>query len=177
MPLALCALLTAMPADSARKVKVKTPPDPLKTLKEKIDRYFVNYKSDEQKIRATFHLKSLVINDSLQTVDISANNSLGEQLFDDDMAETIYQEVGELLPDTLQEYNLTITTNGWDLRQLVPNRLRDNKDKARTWGHIDYHGRPWVKNVSKPYEITEGNPLPHSDAAKCWSCGVYTTRA
>ena len=156
IPLALCALLTAMPADSARKVKVKTPPDPYKTLKEKIDKYFVNYKSDEQRIRATFHLKTLVVNDSLQTIDISANNSLGEQLFNDDMAETIYQEVGELLPDTLQKYDLKITTNGWDLRQLVPNRLRETKDKTRTWGHIDYHGRPWVKNASIPYEITEG---------------------
>ena len=80
IPLALCALLTAMPVDSARKVKVKTPPDPYKTLKDKIDRYFVNFKSDEQKIRSTFHLKTLVVNDSLQTVDISANNNLGEQL-------------------------------------------------------------------------------------------------
>ena len=147
IPLALCALLTAMPVDSARKVKVKTPPDPYKTLKDKIDRYFINFKSDEQRIRATFHLKTLVVNDSLRTVDISANNNLGEQLFNDDIAETIYQEVGELLPDSIQDYDLKITTNGWDLRQLVPNRLRDEKDKARTWGHTDYHGRPWVKNA------------------------------
>ena len=156
IPLALCTLLTAMPIDAARKVKVKTPPDPYKALKEKIDRYFVNYKSDEQRTGATYHLSSLVVNDSLQTVDITASTRLSELLFNDDMAETIYQEIGELLPDSIQTYDLTIKTNGWDLRQLVPNRLREHKDKARTWGNTDYHGRPWVSNASRPFEISEG---------------------
>ena len=156
IPLALCTLLTAMPIDAARKVKVKTPPDPYKALKEKIDRYFVNYKSDEQRTGAIYHLSSLVVNDSLQTVDITASTRLSELLFNDDMAETIYQEIGELLPDSIQTYDLTIKTNGWDLRQLVPNRLREHKDKARTWGNTDYHGRPWVSNASRPYEISEG---------------------
>ncbi len=154
--LALCTLLTAMPIDAARKVKVKTPPDPYKALKEKIDRYFVNYKSDEQRTGATYHLSSLVVNDSLQTVDITASTRLSELLFNDDMAETIYQEIGELLPDSIQMYDLTIKTNGWDLRQLVPNRLREHKDRARTWGNTDYHGRPWVSNASRPFEISEG---------------------
>ena len=154
--LALCTLITVTSADAVRKVKVKTPTDPYKTLKEKIDRYFVNFKTDEQRIRATFHLKTLVVNDSLRTIDISANNSLGEQLFTDQMAETIYQGIQQLLPDSCQDYKLNITTGGWDLRQLVPNRLHDYKDKKRTWGHTDYHGRPWVSNASLPYEITEG---------------------
>ena len=154
--LALSALLTAMPANAARKVKVKTPPDPYKTLKDKIDRYFVNFKSDEQRIRSTFHLESLMVDDSLRRVDISANSNLGEQLFDDELAETIYQEIGFLLPDSLQDYDLSIKTGGWDLRQLVPNRLRDPKDKSRTWGDIEYHGRPWVRNASRPYQISQG---------------------
>ncbi|MBR1409899.1 MAG: xanthan lyase [Prevotella sp.] len=154
--LAVLALLSAAPADAARKAKVKTPPDPYKTLKDKIDRYFVNFKSDEQRIRSTFHLKTLAVNDTTRTVDISADTHLGEQLMTDDIAETIYQEVGYLLPDSLQDYELTIKSGGWDLRQLVPNRLRDSKDKSRTWGDIDYHGRPWVRNASRPYEITEG---------------------
>ena len=25
-----------------------------------------------------------------------------------------------------------------------------------TWADIDYHGDPWVKNVSRPYSITQG---------------------
>lgn len=156
IPLALCALLAATPIDAARKVKVKTPPDPYKALKEKIDRYFVNYKSDEQRTGAIYHLSSLVVNDSLQKVDISASTRLSELLFDDDMAETIYQEIGEMLPDSIQTYDLTIKTNGYDLRQLVPNRLREHKDRARTWGNTDYHGRPWVSNASRPFEISEG---------------------
>lgn len=154
--MALCALLLAAPADAAKKVKVKTPPDPYKTLKDKIDRYFVNFKSDEQRIRSTFHLKTLIVNDSAHTVDISANPNLGEQLMTDDIAETIYQEVAYLLPDSIQDYSLTITAGGWDLRQLVPNRLRHPKDQQRTWGNIDYHGRPWVSNVSRPFKIEHG---------------------
>lgn len=156
IPLALCTLLAATPIDAARKVKVKTPPDPYKALKEKIDRYFVNYKSDEQRTSAIYHLSSLVVNDSLQKVDISASTRLSELLFDDDMAETIYQEIGDMLPDSIQTYDLTIKTNGYDLRQLVPNRLREHKDRARTWGNTDYHGRPWVSNASRPFEISEG---------------------
>ena len=154
--LALSALLTAMPIDAARKVKVKIAPDPYKTLKEKIDRYFANFKSDEQRIRSTYHLKKLVVNDTLRTVDIIADTHLGEQLFTNETAETIYQEIFFLLPDSIQDYEITIKSGGWDLRQLVPNRLRNPKDKNRTWKDIDYHGKPWVSNASKPYEITQG---------------------
>ena len=154
--LALCTLLTVTSADAVRKVKVKTPVDPYKTLKDKIDRYFVNFKTEGQRIRATFHLKTLVVDDSLRTIDVQANNSLGEQLFTNEMAETIYQGIQRLLPDSCQDYDLTVKTGGWDLRQLVPNRLQHHKDKKRTWGHTDYHGRPWVANASRPYEITEG---------------------
>jgi len=153
---AVFALLTAMPADAARKVRAKTQPDPYKALKDKIDRYFINFKSEEQRIRSTFHLKTMVVDDSLRTINISANNTFGEQLFTDELTETIYQEVQDLLPDSIQDYQISINTGGWDIKQLIPNRLRKDSDKSRTWGDIDYHGRPWVRNASLPYNITEG---------------------
>ena len=141
---------------AARRVKVKTPPDPQKELKEKLNRYFVNYYKPGQVLRSPAHLSSLSINDSLQTVEISADTYFGEQVFSPISADQIYHDVQDLLPDTLKPYQLSIKTGGWDIRQLVPNRLLPELDKSRLWGDINYEGEPWVKNTSIPYKITDG---------------------
>ena len=127
-----------------------------KTAKNPLENYFVNYHAAGQIIRNKSHLDSLRVNDSLKTVTVYANNAFGEQLFTKPSTEFIYADIRKLLPDSLQNYQLTVKTGGWAIEDLIPNRLSDPIDRNRTWGDIDYKGKPWVQNASRPYQITRG---------------------
>ena len=68
-------------------------------LINKLDNYFRTYSPSGQLIRSAAHLKSININDSLQTIEICADNHLGEQTFTPESAERIYESIQRLLPD------------------------------------------------------------------------------
>ena len=154
--LSLILLFSAETVDAARRNKVRTQPDPQKELKDRLNRYFVNYRPEGQLVRSPSRLKSIDINDSLKTIEVCADTHFGEQVFTPLSTDRIYHAVAELLPDTCRGYFLTVKTGGWDIRQLVPNRLNEMEDESRVWGDIDYKGRPWVSNASSPIRITDG---------------------
>ena len=126
---------------------------PLRTL---LENYFIGYRASGQIIRAKAHLDSVCINDSLKTVVVHASNAFGEQMFTQQTTDLIYNNIQKLLPDTLQDYQLTVKTGGWPIQDLIPARLRKETTDDRTWGSIDYKGQPWVSNASLPYRITRG---------------------
>ena len=125
-------------------------------LKTQLQKYFTNYSLPTQLIRSKAHLESLDINDSLKTVTVTADTHFGEQTFTPASTTAIYKAVGQLLPDTLKDYRLTVVTGGWPIEELVAPRLRQQGEDDRTWGNIDYKGRPWVDNASRPYHINKG---------------------
>ena len=140
-------------------------------LKNKLDDYFKNYRPLGQRIRSNAHLKSFEQNDSLLTILVTADNHFGEQTFTPQSVADIYKDVKALLPDSCRNYELTIKSGGWDLRQLIPNRLLREDDPTRVWGAIDYQGEPWVSNASLPYKITSGLQNRH---LSIWaSHGIY----
>ena len=73
-----------------------------------LESYFTNYKTAGQIIRSKSHLDSLCVNDSLKTVIVYANNAFGEQLFTKPSTDFIYNDIHKLLPDSIQNYQLTI---------------------------------------------------------------------
>lgn len=127
-----------------------------KDLKNKLEDYFRSYRPVGQRIRSNAHLKEFVQNDSLRTIDVIADAHFGEQTLTPQAVKTIYADIQAILPDSCQDYRLTIKSGGWELRQLIPNRLLDKDDPSRVWGDIDYQGEPWVSNASLPYQITRG---------------------
>lgn len=142
-----------------------------KNPKTPLENYFLNYKATGQLIRNKARMDSLRVNDSLKTVTVYANNAFGEQLFTKPSTDFIYTDVRKLLPDSIQNYQLTIKTGGWAIEDLIPNRLSDPVDKSRTWGTIEYKGKPWVFNATRPYTITHG--LSNRHFAIWASHGIY----
>lgn len=142
-----------------------------KNPKTPLENYFLNYKATGQLIRNKARMDSLRVNDSLKTVTVYANNAFGEQLFTKPSTDFIYTDVRKLLPDSIQNYQLTIKTGGWAIEDLIPNRLSDPVDKSRTWGTIEYKGKPWVFNATRPYSITHG--LSNRHFAIWASHGIY----
>ena len=127
-----------------------------KDIRNRLENYFKEYKAPGAQVSKNAHLKDLQIDDEEETIIVTANNAFAEQTFTPDIVERIYQQIKETLPKPYDEYFLTIMTHNYELKELVPNRLRKYKDKERMWGDIDYKGEPWVKNISRPHEITEG---------------------
>ena len=125
-------------------------------LKNKLDNYFRAYRPTGQLVRSAARLKSIAINDTLRTIQIDADNHLGEQTFTPASAEKIYEDIHQRLPYSCRDYQLTVRTGGWDIRDLVPTRYRQQADPSRVWGDIDYQGRPWVQQASLPYQVTHG---------------------
>ena len=125
-------------------------------LSKTLGNYFTSYKAPGQVIRNRMKLDKVTIDDSLRTVTVSANAAFGEQMFTPEGVSKTYQDIRALLPDTLQSWSLHIETGGYDIRDLVANYRRDLLAPERTWGDIDYKGKPWVMNASRPYSISRG---------------------
>ena len=77
---AIClTLLLLFSADTLRAAKkAQKSLDPQKELKDKINRYLSSYRSDGQRVRSASRLQTLLINDSLSTIEVIADNHFGE---------------------------------------------------------------------------------------------------
>lgn len=126
-----------------------------RNVKERLTDYFGNYQATAK--ISTPKLKSIDINYDRKTIDIYASESFAYQPFRPETVEAIYSQVKELLPGPVHYYKITIYADGKPIDELIPNLYRrKKKDKERMSLHTDYKGAPWVKNVSRPNEISRG---------------------
>ena len=126
-----------------------------RNVKERLTDYFNQYTATA-KISIP-KLNSFDINYDRKTIAIYASESFAYQPFRPETVEYIYNQVKELLPGPVHYYQLTIYTDGKPIEDLVPNFYRNKKkDKERLSLNIDYKGAPWVKNISRPNEISRG---------------------
>ena len=84
----------------------------------------------------------------------------------------LQNQVENLLPGPVRFFDVTIYADGKPIEDLIPNVYRKKKkDKTRLSLNIDYKGAPWVKNMSRPYEISRG--LDNRHIALWQSHGQY----
>lgn len=126
-----------------------------RNVKERLTDYFGTYQATAK--ISTPKLKSIDINYDRKTIDIYASESFAYQPFRPETVEAIYSQVKGLLPGPVHYYKITIYADGKPIDELIPNLYRrKKKDKERMSLHTDYKGAPWVKNVSRPNEISRG---------------------
>ena len=135
------------------------------TLDKALGGYFTSYRPQGQTIRNKIKLERVSVDDSLKQVKVTANAAFGEQRFTQENIQKIYNDLRALLPDSLQSYQLNVETGGWEISSLAA------PGAQRTWGNIDYKGKPWVSNASRPYPISRGLANRHFSI---WaSHGIY----
>lgn len=126
-----------------------------RNVKERLTDYFNKYTATA-KISIP-KLTSFDIDYDRKTIDIYASESFAYQPFLPETVEVIYNQVKELLPGPVHYYRTTIYANGKPIEDLIPNFYRNKKkDKDRMALGIEYKGAPWVKNISRPNEISRG---------------------
>lgn len=126
-----------------------------RNVKERLTDYFSKYTATAK--ISTPKLKSIDIDYDNKTIAIHATESFAYQPFLPETVETIYNQVTALLPGPVHYYKLTIYADEKPIEDLVPNLYRSKKkDKERMSLDIDYKGAPWVKNASRPNDISRG---------------------
>ena len=126
-----------------------------RNIKERLTDYFGKYTATAK--ISTPQLKSFDINYERKKIDIFASESFAYQPFRMETVEAIYKQVKELLPGPVHYYKLTIYADGKPIEELIPNAYRHKKkDKARMSLNTEYKGAPWVKNISRPNEVSRG---------------------
>ena len=101
-------------------------------------------------------LVSYEVNEDDKTVRIVMGGGFPEQHFTPEVVEAAYQAVKDLLPEKLQDYDISIETDGRLIEELMPNFFRKNKKDHHRQLNETYKGATWVKNVSRPYTPQHG---------------------
>ena len=126
-----------------------------RNVKERLTDYFGRYTATAK--ISTPKLKSVDIDYEHKTIAIHASESFAYQPFRPETVEAVYNQVKELLPGPVHYYRLTIFADGKPIEELIPNIYRNKKkDKERMSLKTDYKGAAWVKNISRPNEISRG---------------------
>ncbi len=142
-----------------------------KNVEERLTDFFSNYTTVSAKIKQPA-LKSVEIDFDRKRLMIQASESFAYQPFLPETVESIYNQVENLLPGPVRFFDVTIYADGKPIEDLIPNVYRKKKkDKTRLSLNIDYKGAPWVKNMSRPYEISRG--LDNRHIALWQSHGQY----
>lgn len=126
-----------------------------RNVKERLTDYFNTYTATAK--ISTPKLNSFAIDFDRRTISIYASESFAYQPFLPETVATIYRQVKELLPGPVNYFHITIYSDGKPIEELVPNLYRDKKkDKERMALETEHKGAPWVKNASRPNEISRG---------------------
>ena len=132
-----------------------------KTVERSIQNYFKEYKSD----RTTFSYPGLdskrrdkiVVNPGKKSITIFCNEAFAGQAFTPEVVEKIYDDIRELLPSQYKKYSIRVEYKKMSIEERIPNVYRKgNVDTERLWGKTEYKGEPWVRNISRPYDVKKG---------------------
>lgn len=126
------------------------------SMEQALKAFFENYGNGISGFPVTSKLSSVNVDDAGRVVVITATERFGEQEFTPEVVKNIYSRIRSILPPTYRDYDVRLYTHGMLIEDLVPNRLRSHPDRNRMWDGIDYKGKAWVTNVSRPNTINRG---------------------
>lgn len=101
-------------------------------------------------------MKSFSVDDRNQLVTITTDEHFAQQDFTDKQVGQIYRKVKKALPKPYNKYRIQIVSNGMLVEDYVPSHKSKRDGSQALWGKINYNGRPWVDNASRPIDITHG---------------------
>lgn len=121
-----------------------------------VDNYLQSYSAKKTEFVQQPRLQKLIIDDRKKTIVVKTTEHFAQQEFTKKQVGRIYKKVKKALPGIYRHYNIQITTNGMPIEQYVPGYRMHPADGRALWGKIEYKGKPWVSNVSRPAKITNG---------------------
>ena len=132
-----------------------------KTVSRALAEYFKNYTSPRTQFKYSAldrRRNNIVVNNKAKKVVIYVNEAFAGQAFTPEVVDKVYDDVRAILPKKLRKYRIEVVYKGRAIEERIPNIYRSRKDvdESRLWGSVCYHGAPWVKDVSRPFDIPSG---------------------
>ena len=139
------------------------------TLTARLNEYFSCYEADEIKLVGV-KTDSLEIDYAQKQISIYASR-LGTQPLRQHNVKALYDSIQPLFPEPFNTFKAKIYAGPYLIDSLIPNYYNSNRLKDRLFTDLEYQGKPWVKNISKPYEVHKGLANKHLSIAQ--SHGKY----
>jgi len=139
------------------------------TLMARFNDYFSRYQAAEIKLEGV-KTDSVKIDYRDKRIDIYSVR-LGTQPLRLHNVAALYDSINKLLPNEVNGFKTRIFAGIHLIDSLIPNYTADNRFKDRLYTDLEYEGHPWVKNLSKPYEVRHGLQNKHLSIAQ--SHGKY----
>ncbi len=124
--------------------------------KRSMAEYFLTYRAKGADFTQQPKMKSFSVDDHAKMVTVTTDGNFAQQEFTDKQVGQIYKKVKKALPKPYNKYHVEIITNGMLLEDYVPQHKSGRTGTSALWGKINYNGKPWVDNVSRPTGITHG---------------------
>ena len=130
--------------------------EPDRNVEQRLKDFFTNFETSYANI-GKCRLDRYELNHSKKALHVYANANFGYQPFTPENTEAIYRLLKQSLPGPVNYYDITIYADGKPIEELIPNIYRNKKkDKERMSLKTDYKDKAWVKNISRPNEISRG---------------------
>lgn len=127
-----------------------------RTVRERLTSYFSNYTTVNCNIGRT-RLDSIRLDFRKKELTIFASPDFACQPFRPNIVTAIYRHISQILPGPVNNFRLTLITDGRTIESLIPNSFRERKkDRSRLFTDIKDASAPWVENISRPFDITRG---------------------
>ena len=96
-----------------------------------------------------------VVDNKNHTVTITLGEEFAQQDITEKLVNKTYKKIKKSLPRQYNKHKLIVMANGMPIEDYIPGRKSDNEYDSY-WAGIDYKGKPWVSNISKPNNISLG---------------------
>lgn len=96
-----------------------------------------------------------VVDNKNHTVTITLGEEFAQQDITEKIVNKTYKKIKKSLPRQYNKHKLIVMANGMPIEDYIPGRKSDNEYDSY-WDGIDYKGKPWVSNISKPNNISLG---------------------
>lgn len=96
-----------------------------------------------------------VVDNKNHTVTITLGEEFAQQDITEKLVNKTYKKIKKNLPRQYNKHKLIVMANGMPIEDYIPGRKSDNEYDSY-WDDIDYKGKPWVSNISKPNNISLG---------------------
>jgi hypothetical protein len=120
----------------------------------RLNDYFSNYKNTYVRPQ----LKAFHVDYDKHFISIIASEEFAYQPFRQQTIDSIYSQIKSVLPGPVRYYDVKVFCNNTLISDFIPNYYRRNskKDNSRLETNLEYKGSPWIRNISKPFEISHG---------------------
>lgn len=132
-----------------------------KAVERSIAKYFQEYKSERTSLAKPgldgTKRNKIVVDNKKRKITIYSNEAFAGQAFTPETVDAIYGDIRKLLPSKLKKYKIEVVYDKRTIDERVPNIYKKGSaDKKKLWGAVDYKGKPWVKNSSRPFAVSQG---------------------